>query len=131
MKPIDVALLFLLAAIWGASFLFMRILAPLLGPFPTACARTLVAGLVMVAIFAVMRKRLNWKRDFRHYLVVGILNSAIPFFLFTWAALRVPASVESIVNALTPLWGAVFGALILGEALTPRKLGGIGRGVAG
>ncbi len=131
MKLVDVALLFLLAAIWGASFLFMRILAPLLGAFPTACARTLVAGLVMVAIFAVMRKQLNWKRDFRHYLVVGVLNSAIPFFLFTWAALRVSASVESIVNALTPLWGAVFGALILGEALTPRKLGGIGLGVAG
>jgi len=129
--PIDVALLFVLAAIWGASFLFMRILAPLLGPLMTADLRTLIAGVLMVLVFAVLRTRLDWKKNFRHYLVVGLLNSALPFFLFSWAALRVSASIESIVNALTPLWGAVFGALILGEALTLRKLGGIALGIAG
>lgn len=127
----DTMLLVLLAAIWGASFLFMRVLAPLLGPLLTAELRTMIAGLLLVALFAAMRTRLDLRKNFRHYLVVGIFNSALPFALFSWAALSVPASIESIVNALTPLWGAVFGALILGEALTARKLGGIAVGVAG
>ncbi|MEI6874213.1 MAG: DMT family transporter [Spirochaetota bacterium] len=131
MTLVDTALLFLLAAIWGASFLFMRVLAPLLGPVLTADLRTLIAGLVLVVVFALMRTRLDWRKNFRHYLVVGVFNSALPFFLFTWAALHVSASIESIVNALTPLWGAVFGALILREALTVRKLAGIALGIAG
>lgn len=131
MAPLELGLLFALAAIWGASFLFMRVLAPVLGPFLTADLRTLIAGLLLVLLFALLRTRLSWRENWRHYLVVGLFNSALPFLLFSWAALHVPASVESIVNALTPLWGAVFGALILGEALTARKLGGIGLGVAG
>jgi len=131
MSVVDTALLFLLAAIWGASFLFMRVLAPLLGPVLTADLRTLIAGLALVLLFFILRTKLDWRKNLRHYLVVGVFNSALPFFLFSWAALRVPASIESIVNALTPLWGAVFGALILGEALTARKVGGMALGIAG
>ena len=131
MKAIDLLMLVALAAIWGASFLFMRILAPILGPILTANLRTLIAGLLLVILFALLKTKLDWRKNLRHYLVVGVFNSALPFFLFSWAALRVPASIESIVNALTPLWGAVFGALILGEALTARKLGGMALGIAG
>jgi drug/metabolite transporter (DMT)-like permease len=127
----DLARLIALAAIWGSSFLFMRILSPLLGPALTATARTLVAGLFLVVLFGAMRQKLSWRRHIGHYLVVGLLNSALPFLLFSWAALGIPASLSSVVNALTPLWGALFAALILGEALGGRKLVGMGLGLAG
>ncbi len=88
----------------------------LLGFVLTADLRTLIAGLAFVILFFIVRTKLDWRKNLRHYLVVGVFNSALPFFLFSWAALRVQASIESIVNALTPLWGAVFGgaALVLG-----------------
>lgn len=131
MKLVDALLLVTLAAIWGTSFIFMRVLSPVLGPVVTATARTLVAGVVLVAGFSFARVRLELRRNFRHYLIVGLLNSAIPFLLFSYAALHVAASISSIINALTPLWGAVFAALLLGEALTVRKLTGIGLGIGG
>ncbi len=109
----------------------MRVLSPVLGPVLTATARTLIAGVVLVALFSASRIPLEWRRNLRHYAVVGLLNSAIPFLLFSYAALHVAASISSIVNALTPLWGAVFAAILLGEPLTGRKSTGIALGVAG
>jgi drug/metabolite transporter (DMT)-like permease len=128
---IDLILFILLAAVWGSSFIFMRFLAPVLGPTATACARTLIAGLFLTGIFAALRLKMDWRRNFRHYLVVGILNSGLPFALYSFAALRLPASIPAIVNAMTPLWGAVFSAALLGDPLTRRKLLGLGLGVSG
>ena len=131
MKIGDLLLLALLAAIWGGSFVFMRVLAPVLGPVMTATVRTLVSGAVLVALFAALRVKLDWRRNFRHYLIVGLLNSAIPFLLFSWAALHVAASVSSIVNALTPLWGTLFAAMLLQEPLTVKKVSGVATGIGG
>ncbi len=122
------ALLLALAAIWGSSFIFMRALAPVLGPVATATSRTLVAGLFLVAAFALFRARMDWKRNSVHYLTVGLVNSALPFALYSFAALRLPASVPAIVNALTPVWGAAFAFLweflFFGAAVSPAALGG-------
>jgi len=131
MRFVDGALLLVLAAIWGGSFVFMRVLSPVLGPVMTATVRALVAGIVLVVLFQSLRIRLDWRKNFRHYVIVAVLNSALPFLLFSYAALHVVASVSSIVNALTPLWGAVFAAALLQEPLTVRKLGGIAAGFVG
>ncbi len=131
MALVDVLLLTLLAAIWGSSFIFMRILAPVLGPAITATARTLVAGLFLVALFSLLKTPMDWRKRFKHYLVVGVFNSGLPFLLYSFAALHLPASIPAIVNALTPLWGAVFSALLLKDPLTPRKLIGLGLGIGG
>lgn len=131
MTVIDTLLFTLLAAIWGSSFIFMRALAPILGPVVTAMARTLVAGVFLVALFSALRAKLDWKQNIRHYATVGLLNSGIPFVLYSFAATRLPASIPAIVNALTPLWGAVFSALLLGDPLTRRKLIGLFLGVSG
>jgi drug/metabolite transporter (DMT)-like permease len=130
-KLVDTILLFLLAAIWGASFIFMRLLVGDLGPFVTALLRTMIAGVVLVAGFTTMRVKMDWRRNIRHYLIVGAANSALPFVLFSYAALHIPAAVSSVANALTPVWGAVFAALILQEPLTRRKVTGLSLGVAG
>jgi drug/metabolite transporter (DMT)-like permease len=131
MTPIDVLLLGGLSAIWGGSFIFMRYLAPLIGPVATADSRMLIAGLVLAAGFAVARYDAGWRRNWRHFLVLGVLNSAVPFLLYSLAALVLPASLEAIFNALSPMFGAVFAAMWLGERLTARKAAGLVLGAAG
>ena len=131
MGPVDVLLLGALSAIWGGSFIFMRYLAPLIGPVATAAARMLIAGVALAAAFAVARYDAGWRRNARHFLVLGVLNSAVPAVLYSCAALVLPASLEAIFNALSPMFGVVFAALWLGERLTARKVVGLVVGVAG
>ena len=127
----DGAELVLLAAIWGASFLFMRILAPVIGPLATADLRMLIGGLFLGAVFLVLKLHPGLKKNFRIFLVIGLVNSALPFLLYSLAALVLPASVEVVLNALSPAFGALAGALFLGESFTLKKAGGLALGFAG
>lgn len=131
MRPIDLFRLLLLAAIWGASFLFMRIVAPVLGALWTAELRVAIAGAAMLLFMLATRRAMQFGTHWKPYLIIGALNSALPFALFSFAALTLPAGYSAIVNATTPLWGALVGALALGEKLTPRKIGGLLCGIAG
>jgi drug/metabolite transporter (DMT)-like permease len=131
MSRADLLRLFLLAAIWGASFLFMRIIAPVLGPLWTAETRMFVAGIAMLAFVAWRGRVMDFRANWKPYLVVGVLNSAAPFVLFSYAALTLPAGYSAIVNATTPLWGAVMGAIMLGERFTARKAMGLAIGIIG
>jgi len=131
MRPADIARLVLLAAIWGASFLFMRILAPVLGAIWTAEIRVAIASVAMLLFMAATSQPLNFSRHWRQYLVLGALNAALPFMLFSYAALTLPAGYSAIVNATTPLWGALLGVIVLSESLQPRKILGLLIGVAG
>ncbi len=131
MAIVDLASLLALAAIWGGSFIFMRFLAPLLGPVTTTGARVLIAGLVLWAVYAATGFKLEWRRNWKRYLVLGVLNSGIPFLLYAFAALHIPASLSVVLNALAPMFGAVFSALWLADRLTWRKLAGLGLGILG
>ncbi|HEX6157447.1 MAG TPA: DMT family transporter, partial [Burkholderiales bacterium] len=131
MRPADTARLVLLAAIWGASFLFNRITAPAIGPVLTAELRTLIAGVALAAYFALSGYDIEWRRWGRHYLVVGIFSSALPFLLWAYAALSVSAGVLSVLNATSPMWGALCGALLLRERMSQRRVVGLGVGIAG
>jgi drug/metabolite transporter (DMT)-like permease len=131
MPLIDALLLLALSAIWGASFMFMRYLAPLLGPLGTADMRILIAGAVLVACFSVAGFKLKWGERWRRYLAIGLLNSALPFALYSYAALSLPSSVEAVLNALSPCFGAIFAAIWLGESLGGRKVLGLAIGLAG
>ena len=131
MAILDLAALLALAAIWGGSFIFMRFLAPLLGPVTTTGGRVLVAGLVLWAIYLASGFKLEWRRNWKRYLVLGVLNSGIPFLLYAFAALHIPASLSVVLNALAPMFGAVFSAVWLADRLTWRKLAGLGLGIMG
>ncbi len=131
MKRADMARLVLLAAIWGASFLFNRIAAPALGPILTAELRTLIAGIALAVYFAVAGFDPQWRRFGRHYFVVGILTSALPFVLWAYAALSLTAGLMSVINATSPMWGAVCAAVFLGERLTARRTLGLAIGIVG
>lgn len=121
------------AAIWGASFIFMRVLAPVLGPIATANFRVLIAGIAMSIYFLVIGFKPEWRKNWRHYAAVGALNGAIPFALYAFAALHIPASYSVLINSTAPLFGAVFSSIWLADRLTLRKVGAIllaGCGVA-
>src|SRR5581483_5922473 len=131
MRPADYLRLLTLAAIWGGSFIFMRVLAPALGAFATADFRVLIGGVVLALYIRIIRVQPNWREHWRHYVVIGMLYSGLPFTLFAFAALHLPASYSAIINSLTPLFGALFAALWLNERLTPTKIAGLTLGVAG
>ena len=123
--------LLLLSAIWGGSFLLIRIGAPALGPVPLMEARVLLAALFLAAVALVLRRPLAWRTHWRHYLLVGFFNSALPFLLFGYAALTLSAAMLSILNATSPLWGALIGAAWQRAPLGRRTLAGLALGVAG
>lgn len=131
MRSADLVRLLILAAIWGASFLFMRIVAPVLGVLWTAEVRVAVAGIAMLLFMTATRRAMDFRRNWRQYLALGTLNSALPFALFSYAALTLPAGYSAILNATSPLWGALVGAAVLGEKLTARKIAGLFIGVVG
>jgi drug/metabolite transporter (DMT)-like permease len=131
MRNADFIRLTVLAAIWGASFLFMRILAPVLGPLWTAEVRVGVAGIAMLLCMRMIGRSMHFKKNWKAYLILGALTSGIPAALYSFAALTLPAGYSAIVNATTPLWGALIGAMVLNEKLTLRKIAGLLTGVVG
>jgi drug/metabolite transporter (DMT)-like permease len=131
MRPADLARLLALAAIWGGSFVFMRVAAPAFGPVVTATLRVSLAGALLLLYFRAVRFDAQWRLCWRHYLLVGVVNSAVPFTLYSYAALHIPASYSVILNATALLFGAVFAAVWLSEALTLRKVTGLLLGALG
>lgn len=131
MRPADTARLVALAAIWGASFLFTRIAAPALGPVLTAEARTLIAGIALAIYFGFTGYNPEWRRWGRQYIVVGILTSGLPFLLWAYAALTLTAGLMSVLNATSPMWGALCSAVLLRERLTGRRIVGLLIGMVG
>jgi drug/metabolite transporter (DMT)-like permease len=131
MRAADLARLLLLAVIWSASFVFVRVLAPVLGPVMVATGRVAIAGVVLVVWLAATGIDADVRRHWRAYLLVGVLNSALPFLLFAYAALTLPASYLAILNAVTPLFGALAAAIWIAEPLTPGKLVAFVAGIGG
>lgn len=124
-------LLVILSAIWGASFIFMRILAPVLGPIMTADMRLLIAGVALALFLKAQNINLEWKRNWKRYIIIGMLSSGISFLLFSFAALHLPASISVILNALTPMFGALSAVVWLGEKMSWRLVVGIVLGFIG
>ncbi|SOZ67983.1 conserved hypothetical protein, DUF6; putative transmembrane protein [Cupriavidus taiwanensis] len=131
MKPLDLFRLLALAALWGASFLFIRIGAPVLGPVPTAFVRVLIGALTLAACLPLLGLRWHMQGKWPAVLVLGVVNSGIPFAMYAVAALWLPAGYSAVFNAMTPLMGVMIGALAFAEPLTRAKAMGVILGVAG
>ena len=131
MTAADAARLVALAAIWGASFLFIRIAAPAIGPIATADLRMLIAGAALVGYYALTGFDAQWRLRWREYLAIGALNSAAPFLLYAYAALELSVGLLAVLNATAPMWAALLGAFALRERLTMRRVAGLVVGTAG
>ena len=131
MKPLDIGELLLLAALWGASFLFMRLGASEFGPVVLSALRVGLATLVLLPLLFWRRQAGVLRAHWRAIAVVGVVNSALPFVLFSTAALAINAGLSSIFNATAPLWGAVIAWLWLGDRLTRVRVVGLALGFAG
>jgi len=125
--------LFLLALLWGASFLSIRIALDEIGFVTTVAHRVFWAALVLWG--AVWWLRLPLPRSPRiwaAFLVMGLLNNVIPFSLMTWGQLHIETGLTSILNAATAIFGVLVAAVIFAdERLTPRRALGVGLGFLG
>ncbi|UTH75893.1 DMT family transporter [Chromobacterium sp. IIBBL 290-4] len=123
--------LVLLAAIWGGSFLFMRIAAPAFGPLPLIALRVGLAAAVLLPVLCWRGLLPTWRAHWRAVAVVGIFFTAFPFSLIAWAQLSLPAGMASVLNATTPLMTALWAWPLAGERLTSGRAAGLGLGLAG
>jgi drug/metabolite transporter (DMT)-like permease len=131
MKPSDLLELASLAALWGASFLFMRLGAAEFGPVALAAVRVAGAALFLLPLLRWRGQMHVLRQHWRPIAVVGVLNSALPFLCFSYAALSITAGLAGIFNATAPLFGAVVAWLWLKDRLTPARVAGLAIGFAG
>ncbi|AOZ51049.1 DMT family transporter [Chromobacterium vaccinii] len=127
----EFAWLALLAALWGGSFLFMRVAAPAFGPLPLIALRV---GLAACLLLPLLLWRGQWKLWRGHWLpiaVVGVFFTAFPFSLIAWAQLSLSAGMASVLNATTPLMTALWAWPLAGERLSSRRAAGLVLGLAG
>ncbi|WPB58482.1 DMT family transporter [Xylophilus sp. GOD-11R] len=121
-----------LAAIWGASFLFMRLGAVDFGPWPTAGLRVMLAALVLAPALWLRRPASGMTaRRWGWLLAVGAFNSGIPFALFSYAVLHQPTGMTSILNATAPLFGALVAWVWLRERPDASRCIGLAVGFGG
>jgi drug/metabolite transporter (DMT)-like permease len=131
MRSRDLLDLLLLAALWGASFLFMRVAAPEFGPFALVEVRVAIAAAVLLPLLLLRGGWPTLRAHAPRVAAVGVLNSAIPFALFSYAVLGITAGFAAILNAATPLAAALIGMLWLRERFRPAQWLGLAIGFAG
>jgi drug/metabolite transporter (DMT)-like permease len=119
-----------LSALWGASFLLIRIASPLLGPDVLAALRIAMASVTLTLLMRLMKH--SWPRQhWRELALLGFLSVAAPFVLFAWAALHLPAGYSALLNSTAVMFGILASALLKEERLTLRKLAGCACGFVG
>lgn len=119
-----------LGAIWGGSFLFMRVAAKDFGPFPMVATRLLFGSLVLLPLLLRARKTLRFSHLWK-MLALGALSAAVPFTLFAWGAERAPAGIGAIANSMTVLFAALVAFVGFGERIGTRKAIALVAGFAG
>lgn len=127
LTPVELAVL---GAIWGASFLFMRVAAPHFGALPLVELRLAFGALILLPFLWLARAQFPW-RLWPLLLLVAAINSAVPFTLFAWAAERAPAGIGAITNAMTVPFTALVGFLFFGEKIGQRRAMALAIGFVG
>lgn len=131
MKRGEAGSLVLVAALWGASYLFIRVGAPEFGAAAMGGVRAVAAAALLLPLLAWRGQWATLRKHWRGIGFVGVTNAALPFLLFNFAALTLPAGLSSILSATTPLFAALIGAIWLGERLTLTRMAGLGLGFGG
>lgn len=122
---------FLLSAVWGSSFMFMRLAVVEFGTLPTA---TLRAGIGALALLPLLFLRHQTQQALLHWkplMVAGVLNAALPSALLSYALLTLSSGLASVMNATVPLFGALVAFVWLGHKPTRLAAAGLCIGFAG
>jgi drug/metabolite transporter (DMT)-like permease len=131
MRASDLIALLTLAALWGASFLFMRLGAGEFGAIALTALRVAGGALFLLPLVLLRGQGAALRTHWRPIVVVGAINSAVPYLMFSIAALAINAGLSAILNATAPLWGVLVGWLWLKDRLTPSRLAGVFIGFVG
>lgn len=121
----------ILAALWGSSFLFMRLGASEFGALTTAGLRVGGAALCLLPLLVLQGQWPALRAHLLPALAVGVVNSALPFALLSWAVLSITTGLASILNATVPMFGAIVAWVWLGDRLSPTRTAGLLIGFAG
>jgi drug/metabolite transporter (DMT)-like permease len=129
-------MLFVLAAIWGASYLFIKVAVDEIAPAPMMAVRTLLAAAVLIAYvvhrFGWEQTRAETRSARRHFLVLGALNAAVPFWLIAWGEQYIDSGLAAVVQASVPIFNALIVLKVLPhERLTGTRALGLGIGIVG
>jgi drug/metabolite transporter (DMT)-like permease len=132
-KPLELALLLLLATLWGASFTFIKVGVETLPPLTLIAGRTSIAALILLAILGYRRIALPTDpRVWRQFLFQACLNSVFPFTLIAWAEQSIDAGLATILNSTSPIFTFLLTWFIAGrQHATGRKLFGVVSGMIG
>lgn len=127
----DLGALLLLSALWGASFIYIRVAVPALGPFVLVELRVGLAAVALALCAALLGRLPKLRGRWRQFALLGAVNVAIPFSLISAAEINLTASLAAILNSTTVMFTAVVAAVWMGDALTARKLVGVALGIVG
>ncbi|RDV26835.1 DMT family transporter [Alteromonas aestuariivivens] len=127
----DLGALLILGAIWGGSFLFMRVAAPEFGIYALVEVRTVLACLVLLPFLFAARAWPDFRNNWLAIALIGLVNTALPFSLFNYSSLHLEAGVNAILNGTAPMFGAVVAYLWLRDKLTRSAVVGLVIGFIG
>jgi drug/metabolite transporter (DMT)-like permease len=122
MKSKHLTVFILLAAIWGAGFMFIRMAAPAFGAMPLSFVRVTIGALALAALALLLRKPRLTGAHLWWSLGIGLVSPALPFALFAYALQTLPAGYGSVLNATVPFWGVAIGAFYFKETIALPKL---------
>jgi len=131
MSPLLLFEFLVLGALWGASFLFMRLGAAEFGPVATAGLRVGIAALCLLPVLLRAAVWADFRARWRPILLVGMLNSGLPFLAYSFAVLHIPTGISAILNATVPLTGALVAWLWLKDRPGGSRVLGLGVGFVG
>lgn len=126
------AMLFVLAMIWGGSFMFVAVAVKELPAMLIVLARVGIAALILIPVHLVLQGPLP--RDSKTWFAcagMSILNNVLPFTAIAWGQHAISGGLASVINATTPMFGAIFMAFFALEAITTRKVLALGLGFIG
>lgn len=127
---LDWIILLLLAAVWGASFLFIKKSVQIFNPVQMAMWRMVMATAIYLPVAALFWSKIDWKR-WKPLIIVAFCGSAIPNFMFAVAQQHVSSSLAGVLNALTPLFTLILGVVFFQMAFFREKLLGVILGLTG
>lgn len=120
-----------LAAIWGASFMFMRVGVPEFGAYPFAGLRVGIAGLVLLPLLLQPKRWVEYKANWFKLSLIGVVSTGMPFMLFSFAAYQINAGVLSVINASVPVMTGLIAHFVFKDYLSKQQFVGLVIGILG